>query len=296
VFFEHATAELATLTNTFKVLGVNTDPTTITLVVTDPTGVQTTYTFALGQITKTATGIYTKDIACTVDGVWSYVWIGTGTASDVVAGTFTVFNTDLNRNYCTLEELKSRLGLAQANTTNDFEMRLAVESASREIDQYCDRQFWRGTDTRTYVPCDLYRVDIDDLVSVTTLKTDASGDGTFETTWTTSDYQLLPLNAASTVESLPYTRLRAVGTLLFPLPYGLLVRSDRVQIVGVFGWPQIPAAVKQACLILAARTLKMKDVPFANAGFDGFGIARVGTKREALDLLNPYRRYPVLVA
>ena len=38
--------DTVTLTNTFKVSGTATDPTTISLVVTDPAGTATTYTYA----------------------------------------------------------------------------------------------------------------------------------------------------------------------------------------------------------------------------------------------------------
>jgi hypothetical protein len=54
--------------------------------------------------------------------------------------------------------------------------------------------------------------------------------------------------------------------------------------------------VKQACLLLAAEILKLKDAPFGVAGFDGFGVVRVGQNRRATALLGPYRRWPVLVA
>ncbi len=81
VFFEGA-SELATLTNTFTVAGAPTDPSTVSLVVTDPTQASTTYTYAAAQITKTGTGVYTKDIPCTLAGTWTYEWVGTASASD----------------------------------------------------------------------------------------------------------------------------------------------------------------------------------------------------------------------
>lgn len=296
VFYEHASAELATLTNTFSVNGTATDPTTITLTVTDPTGTATSYTYAGGTITRTSAGVYTKDIPCTADGTWTYTWIGTGTASDVVAGTWTVFGTDLSKLYCTVEELKSRLGIASTDTQDDFELRLAVDSVSRWIDQHCERHFWRATQTRYFVPTSQYCLAIDDLVSLTTLKTDSSGDGTFETTWASSDYQLRPVNATAGAEAAPYTEIKAVSTQTFPVPYATLARSDRAEVVGVFGWPAVPAAVKDAALMLAAETLKMKDAPFGVAGFGEFGAVRVRANPLVMARLAPYRKYGALVA
>lgn len=82
--------DLATVTNTFKVSNVNTDPTTISLAVTTPAGVTTTYTYAASQITRTAAGVYTKDITLSEAGTWAYVWTGTGAAADVADGTISV--------------------------------------------------------------------------------------------------------------------------------------------------------------------------------------------------------------
>jgi hypothetical protein len=291
VFYE-GSAEIATLTNTFSVNGTATDPTAISLAVTTPAGTTSTYTYALAEITKTGTGVYTKDIPCTEDGVWQYVWTGTGPASDVVAGTWTVFGTGLQKLYCTLEELKSRLGISASDTADDFEIRLVIEAASREIDDWTGDQFWRGTATRTFVADDAYCLELGGfpLVSVTTVKTDSAGDGTFETTWSASDFQLLPANAATYAEARPYRQVKAVGGNTFPYCRDLGARDDRVEIVGVFGWPALPTAVKQACLIHSAELLKLKDAPFGVAGLGDFGPIRVRMNPRAQALLDPYRR------
>jgi len=79
---------------TFKVATVNTDPTTITLKVKDPDRTTTTYTYALAEITKSATGIYYKDITANRVGRWNYRWEGTGTVVATDEGTFIVELTD----------------------------------------------------------------------------------------------------------------------------------------------------------------------------------------------------------
>lgn len=293
VFYESA-SELATLTNTFNVDGTPTDPTAVSLTVTTPSGTATTYTYAGGTITKSATGVYTKDIPCTEDSIWQYVWTGTGAASDVTAGTWTVFATDLQRNYCSVEELKSRLGIPASDNTDDFELKLAVESASRWVDGYCRRTFYRISEARTFSTADLYLLGVDDFVSITTVKTDPAGDGLFETTWDASDFQLLPV-AGSAPEIRPYNQLRAIASLTFPTGYGY-PRDDRIEVTAVWGWPSIPAAVKMATLIVAAEFFKLKDTFAGSAGFGEFGPVPVRRSPQALDLLRPYRRIPVLVA
>lgn len=297
VFYENA-AEFATLTNTFTVSGVATDPTTISLTVTTPAGVATTYTHAGGTITKSATGIYTKDIACTEDGVWLYLWVGTGTASDAVAGTWTVQPVDTNTLYCTPEELKSRAGIPDTN--DDFEILAVCHAVSRWIDDHCgpDRHFYRRTATMTFDSCDPYKLTIPDLVSVTTLKTDPDGDGTFEQTWATTDYQLQPVNAAAHLEAEPYTKIKAIGGLTFPVLYGTgyNTRTDRTQLVGVYGWPAVPRKVKMAAAIMCADFLKLGEMAFGVQGYGDYGAIRARVSTPVLSMLERFQRYPQLVA
>ncbi|WP_028192941.1 hypothetical protein [Salinispora pacifica] len=287
------TAELATLTNTFAVSGTPTDPTTISLVITDPTGTATTYTYAAAQITRSGTGVYTKDIPCSAAGVWTYVWIGTGAASDVTAGTWTVQSTSLNRLYCTPEELKSRVGIA--DSISDLEILGAVITVSRWIEDHCERTFHQTAVTRTFDSCDAYLLAVDDLVSVTSVATDTSRDGTFATTWTATDYQLLPLNPAAGSETRPYTSLRSVGNHTFPLRSGT-DREGLTQIVGVFGWAVVPAAVRQAAAIWATDLLKLSGMAFGIAGYGEYGPVRARPNPIVDALLAPYRRHPVKVA
>ncbi|GGK32138.1 hypothetical protein GCM10010124_26160 [Pilimelia terevasa] len=293
IFYESAT-ELATLTNTFAVAGTPTDPTTVSLTVTTPTGASTTYTHAAGEITRTGAGGYTKDIASSEAGAWAYVWTGTGAASDTVAGTWTVFSAALAHLYCTAAELKNRVGVE--DTEDDFEIQQAVETAAREIDDWCKRHFFRQAGTRVYAADSPYRCTVDDLVSVTSVRTDEAGDGAFETTWAGSDYQLRPVNATAGAVPRPYRQVWAVGGRTWPHHRAVLARAERVEVTGVFGWPAVPTNVKAAARILAAEQLKLKDAPFGVAGFGEFGAVRVRDNPIAVRLLRSYRRRPVLVA
>lgn len=292
--FYPGTAELATLTNTFSVNGVATDPTTVTLVVTDPTGDATTYTQAGGHFTHTpASGIYSIDIPCTEAGTWSYQWTGTGSASDVVAGTWRVDSPPTSDLYCTPEQLKSRVGIA--DNVDDREILGACRSVSRWIDEYCDRVFARRTVTIPLAPCGYYSLQTPDLVSVTTLKTDDDGDGVYETTWLTSDYELQPVGADVQLQPQPYTSIAAVGTRLFPVTTSRTGRRYRAQAAVVAGWPSLPAPIAEAAGLLATDYLAAAGMKFGVMGFDGYAI-RARMNPLALTKLDPYRRYPVLIA
>jgi hypothetical protein len=299
VFFE-SSSEIATLRNVFKVAGTPTDPATISLTVTTPAQVSTTYTYTAAQITRNGAGDYQKDITCNEDGEWSYLWEGTGAASDAEPGTWTVYPTDLGKLYATPAALKSRLG--NTETAADYEFHAACFSASRWIEQYCERHFYRtptGT-VRTFEPNSAYLLrlpEFNDLVSIGTLKTDAAGDGTFETTWATSDYQAHPVNPSAAPEPHPYTKIKAVGSKTFPLPYeGCGTRDDRVEITGIFGWPSVPWAIRQATLILAADTFALRGVSHGILGVAEFGAIRIRENAAVLRFAGPYRRHSMLAA
>lgn len=64
------------------------DPGTVVLTVTDPAGAVTTY--AGGQLTHEATGVWTMDLPVAMLGVWTYTWTGSGDFAAAQAGAFEV--------------------------------------------------------------------------------------------------------------------------------------------------------------------------------------------------------------
>ena len=79
----YAKGDTIRISGAFTVSSVATDPTTVTLVIETPAGVETTYTYAAAQITKASTGNYYKDIVLSESGYWKYRWTGTGTVATV---------------------------------------------------------------------------------------------------------------------------------------------------------------------------------------------------------------------
>lgn len=291
-------AEVAVLSNDFTVSAVPTDPTTVQCVVTAPDGTSVTHTFAgasPADITKISTGDYQLQQPCTIEGLWSFVWIGTGACSDVQAGTFTVSLVSLSRLYCSVAELKSRIGMEPDDTSDDDQLLLAAQAATRGVDQYCGRYFWQGTDTRVFCSDDVEICTVDDLVSVSSLSVDSTGLGTYDQTWATTDYKLEPVNAPTpSPEPEPYTKVRALagggGRFLFPAVYPLSNRQ-RIKITGVFGWPALPYSVKQAALQMAADTYAMKNAPFGVLGSaDLGGMIRVSGNPQLSRMLWSYKR------
>jgi Phage QLRG family, putative DNA packaging. len=94
----------------------------------------------------------------------------------------------ITNGYATLTQVKSSLRIPVSDTVDDAMIELAVEAASREIDQACERIFYQDSGTRLFVPRDSYVCEIDDLRTLTTLKTSSGADGVFDITWAAQTY------------------------------------------------------------------------------------------------------------
>ena len=193
----------------------------------------------------------------------------------------------ITNGYATLAELKTALNIT--DNVDDSRLELAIETASREIDNFTGRYFYNsGTATRYFAADDYVNTAIDDLITITSLETASNLDKTFDVTWTAADYQLEPLNGVvGGLTGWPYTRIRAVNVLLFPK------YQDRglVKIVGTWGWTAVPTAIKTATLLQAARIFKRADAPFGAAGYGDVGIIRVSASidPDVRQAIAPYR-------
>ena len=121
--------------------------------------------------------------------------------------------------------------------TELFQLLLAVSVA---VENYCNRRFSPLTATRTFDGTADVVLPVPDLLSVTTLKSDDDDDGTFETEWAATDYQLLPLNADPTQHwGGPYHALRV-------LTRGTKQTFDagqaRYEIAGIWGYRNLQEA------------------------------------------------------
>lgn len=292
--------DIATLTNIFAVSSVPTDPTTVSCVITDPTGVAVTHTFAgaaPADITKVSTGDYQLLVPCAIAGLWSYVWIGTGVASDIQAGTWTAQPTTLGQNYTSAEEMQERLGLAAG--TNTQTQLMAVQAAASWINGHCGRHFYQVSETRTYIPYNIYELPLDDIVSVSSFTLDYNGNGVYDTTWTqNTNYELAvgadEFNQLASGELRPFTRARVINVSggtgnYFPFVWPFS-RLDRVKVTATWGWPAVPMAVRNASLQLAVELFKLKDAPFGIQGSPDFGVIRIARANPVImQMLEPYR-------
>lgn len=304
VFYDNVN-EIALISGSFtNASNVLADPTAVSCIVTEPSGASVTHTFAgalPADIVKVSTGKYTLSVPCSpsvtgVDGLWGFEWIGTGAVSDVQPGTWRVLPPSISQLwYVGLEEMKDRLSIT--DTSQDYALQTSIAASAGWLNEYTGRHFNRITETRTFVPYDIYSIRVDDMVPGTaiSLNVDFDGDGVYEQAWTeNTDYQRFTgqdvFNVSSSGIPRPYEKIRVISSgKTFPYwwPFSPI---NRVQIATTWGWPAVPWPVTEANRILAADLFKMKDAPFGVAGMSDYGLVKVQSNPWLVEQLRPFVR------
>jgi hypothetical protein len=189
--------------------------------------------------------------------------------------------------YCNLNDIKTALRIF--DTIDDANLERAINSASRLVDGYCQRSFYKSTsaETRHFVATNSNFCEIDDLVSVTWVKTSEFIPASYTTVWDADDYQLNPLNNRVAGVYAPYNSISAVGTIGFPISGDTAL----VEVKGIWGFSEIPDPVAQATIIQASRIFKRLDSPLGVLGMGDLGVVRIGTRLDpdVAQLLENYR-------
>lgn len=193
--------------------------------------------------------------------------------------------------YISRDDLKDYLPIDHGEF--DDLLQIVCTAASRAVDYYCNRRFWADTDVSAR-KFDIARDDkakVDDFHTTDGLiiAVDTNDSGTFDQTWSTTDYELRPLNGiVAGLEGFPYNEIRAT-TRGFPCGG---VRA-RLQVTAKWGWATVPDQVVNACLIWAAWLYKRKDtVEGFFGGAEGFDPQRIAANAPAgvTVLLNPFKK------
>lgn len=178
----------------------------------------------------------------------------------------------ITNGYATLAQVKAALRIT--DSVDDTLLEMNIEAASRAIDEYTNRNFYNaGTAVRYYAPSDSLNVDIDDLISLTSLETMSDDEPNYDTTWGSDDYQLEPLNGIADGIAQPYNHIRAVGDYTF-LTLG---NEATIKVTGVWGWATTPIQVTQATVIQASRIYKRLDSPLGIISGE-LGSMRIGSR------------------
>jgi len=174
---------------------------------------------------------------------------------------------DVSDPYVTLPEYKARVSMT--NTDHDEELKVQLEAACNFIFHECGDRFFTkdaAVVTRLFDGNGLTRLYVADIASLTGLvvKVDLDGDFAFtsagETLTIGTHFWAGPANAALGPEPRPYTFLDIVPWNGYVSAWPEQLRS--VQVTAVFGWPAVPAAIKEATVDLVR---KLRDIQASGA-------------------------------
>lgn len=211
--------------------------------------------------------------------------------------------------YCDVQDLQDQLDVTSG--ADDLQLDLAIGAASRAVDAWCNRRFYADTavSTRyyeavgpaiqryTYTMTDSRWVEVDDFWTTTGLvvATDLADSGSFDTTWSASDYELEPRNGiAGGREGWPYTEIHATNRLVFPGPR---LHRRRVAVTAKWGWASVPEEVKLATILKAVRLYRRKFSPDGTIGGFELPVVKINAREDpdVAALLAPFRKTAVLV-
>jgi hypothetical protein len=213
----------------------------------------------------------------------------------------------LGDSYIDLDTLKDYLKIKPEKLENDEILTDAINSASREIDRMCNRQFNKADTAtpRVYTPTSTRRygylrnkVLVDDFYTTDDLlvELDVDGNGTYSYTVPSTDYELYPSNGiVDGAPGWPFYELHLLNDMIIVPNAPWRVRAS-VRVTAKWGWESVPAPIKSACLIIAAESYQLKDAPFGVAGMDQFGnVFHVRDNRIAAGKVARYTRHRIPV-
>ncbi len=259
------------LSTTFTVSGTLTDPSAVTLTVQAPDGTATSYVYLTdAEVVKDATGTFHADIVFATAGIWTWKWLGTGTAAGVDEGTLTVERTLLGQGLlCSVDDVRSYLQKPSGDTAQNDMIEALIARASRSIMRFCEREFapagaagvartfaWTGRGHIDLVPYDVR--------AVTAVLLDPNLDAADQTTLGASDYMLMPVEATDGVyQSIAVANTASQGSSTTRSAFGW----RQVQVTGTWGFASVPADVSYACLMAVAIWMR-RDVQAFSTTFN----------------------------
>lgn len=173
--------------------------------------------------------------------------------------------------YANLADLKAWMSVTVS--TLDTVLQRALDAAHEDVNDHCGRRFYldSSVSARSYRPTERIATHpdggvlvVDDIGTATGLIVE-TGITTFVAVTGTVEPQ--PENAIA--------RGRAISSLLLSNQAWPIDPYTRVRVTAKWGWPAVPARVKQATLIQASRLARRKDTPDGVLGNTEFGTVRV---------------------
>lgn len=190
--------------------------------------------------------------------------------------------------YATVQDLRLRLQISDSQ--NDAELSDKLDTASRQVELDTGRVFALDdtATARIYNPAGRIVRDregdkllVDDIGTASGLIVEVGQGTSYVTLSASDDYETGPDNALAVGDPIEWLLRRWRPWVWWP--------PQRVRITAKWGWPTIPAPIKEATLLRAARLFRRRNSPEGVAGFGDMGVIRVSRTDPDYDaLIWPY--------
>lgn len=174
--------------------------------------------------------------------------------------------------YTDVATMRVYLNIQDQVTQYDGLLEEAIESASREVDQRTKRYFGKDEEpTMREFDVEGYGLlVIDDVADPLSIEVEGYGG-----------YTALPRNGiVDGTPGHPITRLKHCS----------FVEGRTVEVTATWGWPEIPALVREATKMIAAETFMSKDAPLGYKGSEQLGVVIMRERTPVLKKLEFYRK------
>ena len=135
--------------------------------------------------------------------------------------------------YCTRNLLKDAINLPASSTGDHDQLDMSLETGSRQVDDWIGYHIYPAIETRYLRARNTTCLRLDKpLISITTFRTDAGEDTSYESTWATTQYDLAPYGATYESPPQPYWDIEIRASSTNVLPVGI---RRGVELTGVWG-------------------------------------------------------------
>ncbi len=194
----------------------------------------------------------------------------------------------ITNGYCTLNQLKGRLGISVSDITDDTELENVIEGVSRFIDNDRRRVFYTTAgEARYWTPKHSDRLWIDDAVSITAVEVATSTSLSYGA-WASTDYLTEPFN------DLPIMCIH-----VHPSSGKYFVRHllKSAKITGTWGYAAAtPNEIEQATILFSQYVWLRKDAPLGTAGLTFLGEIQANPSLMPADIRGLINSVPRRVA
>lgn len=178
-------------------------------------------------------------------------------------------------NYVTRDEVKARKQIADADTSRDAFIDQVIVAACAKVDTYMGvppGYFLPQTQTRLYRADNALCLKTDSFLSIDSLQCDLGYNRSYSATFATTQYDVLPYNAALDGIAYREIRMRTTATTVFPVD----IYEPRVRVTGSFGEnADVLPQVKEAVFRIIDRFDALRGNAFGVVGGGELGTFRV---------------------